>query len=334
MSTAEPSAASQELRIRWKEPGDQPLLDALYAQAFGAEALAALARRARWQYECNPYARRCEILVALAAGRVVGQTGGLPVPLMVDGIQHRAAWGGDTVVDPRWRRHGIASQLVTAWAERCEHALYLGLGPIEAQHQLLRGLGYRGLGDVTGYLWRGAPKFERGPAEVAVIPLSTDDSRLDALWERVGPCYRALVRRDRAWLDWRFGRWPLPRYALFGAVRGPRLLGYSVLRVRAASRYGALTLLVDWLAHPEDHATQDALLCHAKDWGRAQGAEAAFAFASEQRLVSRLEAAGFEQQPEIRAELLVAGPGLSTVSLPGLSDWHLSLGDSDKDRAP
>lgn len=334
MSNAERSAASPELHIRWKEPEDEPSLDALYAQAFGADALAALSQRRHWQYERNPYARRCEILVALAEGRLVGQTGGLPVPLFIDGVRQQVAWGGDTVVDPRFRRRGIASRLVSAWVERCEHALFLGLGPAEAQRQLLLGLGSRSMGSVDGYLWRGEAANERGPAGITVTPLGTEDRRIDALWARVGSCYRALVRRDRAWLEWRYARWPLPRYALFGAVQEDGLLGYSVLRVRDASRYGRLTLLVDWLAHPEDRATQAALLCHAKAWGRALGAEDVFTFSCEQRLSEQLTAAGFQRQPESSAELVVGGPGLAAVTLPGLSEWHVSLGDSDKDRVP
>ena len=320
------------LHIRAATPDDRAELDVLYAAVFGEAAFAAFARRRVWQYERNPYASEPELLVAVAGERIVGQTGGLPFPFIADGIKRSASWGADTLVHPLWRRRGIAGQLVEAWTEHYGHALTLGLGPAANQRDLLLGRGHRSYGNMVGYHFVDEGRAADGPVAVAVEPLAMDDERLDGLWARVGLAYRALGMRDRKWLDWRFHRSPWLTYALFGATRNEQLVGYSVLRV--TPRQNITTLLIDWLAHPEDGETLTALTVHARLWGRRQGATSVFTFASEQRLVRHLEAEGFRRRADFTCELLVKETGPSSSALPDLSEWHLSLGDSDKDRTP
>ena len=319
------------LHIRAATPDDQEELDVLYAAVFGEAAFAAFLRRRVWQYQRNPYASAPELLVAVDGARIVGQTGGLPFPLIVDGIERSASWGADTLVHPQWRRRGIAGQLVDAWTEHSGHAVTLGLGPAANQRDMLLGRGHRSYGDMVGYHLAQEGRAADGPAAVAVEPLAVGDERLDGLWARVGSAYRALGMRDRKWLDWRFHSSPWLTYALFGAVRNEQLVGYSVLRV--TPRQNITTLLIDWLAHPEDHETLTALIVHARLWGGRQGATGIFTFASERRLVRHLEAAGFGRT-DFTCELLSQQAAPSSIALPDLSEWHLSLGDSDKDRTP
>lgn len=319
------------VQVRWATPADQPEMDALYAQVFGAETLAALQLRRAWQYEQNPFARRPDVLVARAAGRVAGQTCGIPVPLLIDGVRQPAAFGCDTLVHAEWRRRGIASQLVEAWETLGEHEVTLGLGSAPFQRQLLLKHGYRTVGQVTGYVWRGTAGPAR-PGAVSVTSLDPTDERLDRLFTQAGPGFAALVRRDRAWVTWRFARWPAPRYALYGALRDGKLVGYSVLR--PTPRQGGTLLLVDWLAHPEDAEALAALLAHACNRSGAQGTTGVFAFASERRLCAALRTAGFQQRPDYAADLLVGGRAGRSMTLPSPDSWHLSLGDSDIDRPP
>lgn len=313
--------------LRPAAPADHPVLDALYAAVFGAAAGAAHAARRRWQYDANPFAARPELLVAEADGALVGQTGGLPVPLLVAGAPRRAAWGCDTLVDPAWRRRGLASRLVDAWRERCEHELSLGLDPAPGLRAVLLASGHRVLGRVDGHLARGdAPP---APLATTVAPLAVDDPRIAALWRAVGPAYGALVARDGRWLAWRYAASPLA-YALFGATRGDALVGYSALR--PTPRAGGTTLLVDWLADPGDRDAHAALFAHARAWGRPRGVDQVFAYACERRQVAHLRASGFVANPDFAAELIAGGP--AARDLPGLPDWHITLGDSDKDRPP
>lgn len=313
---------------RW-QPGDAAALDALYGDVFGAEARDAFVRRRRWQYLDNPWVAQPALFVAAAGDRLVGQTGGLPVPLRLEGAPVAAAWGADTMVHPAWRRRGIAAALVEAWADAGDHALGLGLGPAPAQHALLVGRGYRVVGAVTGLA--GAIDGPAGPQGVEVAGLDLADPAIDALWERVAPAYGALVARDGAWLRWRYAAAPWPRYAVFGARRDGALVGWSAMRL--TPRMGSTALLVDWLCAPDDGEVLDALVAHLRAWGRARGAAAVFAFASEARAVARLIAAGLRALPEFATPLLVGGSQAAMASA-SIERWHLTLGDSDKDRGP
>jgi hypothetical protein len=236
------------------------------------------------------------------------------------------------MVHPAWRRQGIAGRLISAWMEQCPHKLGLGFGPSEGNRPVLLRLGYQTLGRVTGYYLRNEDWSGSVPESVEVRALATDDPRIDLLWQQVQSSYRALVTRDQSWLAWRFGASEQPRYSLFGALRGDSLCGYIVLRV--SPRRGTTTLLVDWLAHPDDTETLDSLLGHAHRFGRDQQATGVFAYASHAQLSERLLRCGFRSPPGFGDELFAWMADHHSLSLPDLSQWHLTLADSDKDRPP
>ncbi len=322
-----------DLQVRFGTAADALGLDELSMAVHGPLDLTALRQRRAWLYEQNPYAKvRPELVLGLIEDRLVAQTGGLAVPLLLDGVPAAAAWGADTLVHPAWRRRGIAGRMIADWSEQCRHELCLGFGPAAGNRSVLRRLGYEILGQVAGYYVPDSDWSATAPEAVQVRALATDDPRLPLLWQRVQSSYRALTTRAPGFLAWRFAASPAPQYCMFGALRDDELCGYCVLRV--SPRLGGTTLLVDWLAHPEDSETLDALLCHARAFGRAQQATGVFTYASHARLSERLLRCGFRSPPGWSDDVLARTAGPRALSLPELAQWHLTLADADKDRPP
>ncbi|HEX9792557.1 MAG TPA: hypothetical protein VGC54_01095 [Planctomycetota bacterium] len=63
-----------------------------------------------------------------------------------------------------------------------------------------------------------------------VEPFAAFDDTHDALWARLRDRYEVALVRDRAVLDWRYGRNPAGPHRFFAAKRGGELAGWAVLR--------------------------------------------------------------------------------------------------------
>src|SRR5207342_1965611 len=72
-----------------------------------------------------------------------------------------------------------------------------------------------------------------------------------ALWEQVAPKLDLAVRRDAAYLNWKYVSAPHVRYSIAALRREDRNIGYAIYR-HAYEPRGRVTLLVDFLADPED----------------------------------------------------------------------------------
>jgi hypothetical protein len=138
------------------------------------------------------------------------------------------------------------------------------------------------------------------------------------------------VRRDAAYLEWKYARCPHRRYALREARREGELLGFAVSR---DEDYRGLRLgwIVDVFAPADDHDTKDALVGAVLRSFREAGVARAQAFSLNAALQEDLVRRGFAPASSpmqfcVRAR--VPSPGV--FEDPGR--WHVVFGDSDMDR--
>ena len=138
------------------------------------------------------------------------------------------------------------------------------------------------------------------------------------------------VRRDAAYLEWKYARCPHRRYALREARREGELLGFAVSR---DEDYRGLRLgwIVDVFAAAEDHDARDALIGAVLDSFRAARVARAQAFSMGAALQRDLARRGFAPGPSpmqfcVRARV----PSDGVFEDPGR--WHVVFGDSDMDR--
>lgn len=346
------------LAVEPRRAGDEQELFRLYGQVFGDELTEASRRRWRWQYLENPEnPEGPAIWVARDGSEILGQYASMPVRLWWGGREVHASWGMDVFVRAEARGRGVGAELFTTWSDHVEVALGLGLTP--SSYGLFRKLRYRDVGPV--------PFFQKilKPGEVAArrvgaafgasagallswglrllhpersLPSEGIEVRsieafgqdFDALWERARRSYAMCVRRDRAYLDWKYARCPHKRYEITEARRGAELVGFAVSR---HEEYRALRLgwIVDVFTDAADHEAKDALLGAVLDSFRAAGVGRAQAFSMNAALAADLLRRGFMRGSSpmqfcVRSRLEDGG------AFEDLGRWHVVFGDSDMDR--
>jgi GNAT superfamily N-acetyltransferase len=337
---------------------DQEDIFRFYAETFGEDLTEGSRRRWQWQYAENP-AREAEgpaIWVAREGDAVLGQYASMPVRLWWDGNEVRSSWGMDVFLRPQARGKGVGARLFTAWSDHVEVALGLGLtpssyglfqklryhdvGPVPFFQKVMdaRAVASRRWGTVLGAATAPAlalgwslrhPDRPRPATSVAVEPIGSFGSEFDALWERSRASYAMCVRRDAAYLAWKYARCPHREYALHAARRDGVLSGYAVSRHQD---YRGLRLgwIVDLFADAADHETKDALLSAVLDGFRAVGVARAQAFAMNGALQEDLGRRGFRKAASPMQ--FCVRTRVSEAPLADRSRWHVVFGDSDMDR--
>jgi hypothetical protein len=262
----------------------------------------------------------------------------------------------DVFLSPAARGKGVGAQLFTAWSDHVEVALGLGLtassyglfqklryadvGPVpfyyrilDARAVLARRLGPKWAGAAGRALalgWRLHHRERRRDADVVVAPVARFDARYDALWDRAGASYAMCVRRDAAYLDWKYVDCPHRRYDIVEATRGGGLAGFAVSR-HEEHRGLRLGWIVDLFADAGDRAVRDALIGHVLDGFRRDGVARVQAFSMSDAVGADLAFRGFRRGESpmqfcVRARV----PSDGVLAAPGR--WHVMFGDSDMDR--
>ncbi|MFQ5504858.1 MAG: GNAT family N-acetyltransferase, partial [Planctomycetota bacterium] len=266
------------IQIRPYEPGDEvSILDAwnrIFPEQDGLEPrdLGYWA----WQYRDNPL-RSTQSILALDGNRVVGQYACVPLAAVDEGEPITIGLVSDAFVLPEYRRRGERPGLIIHLA-RALHDSYCGSGARLASrgHSLLYGYPFPIWRIAQRYLSSEmvrdmdvlfrelqAPGFTRlAPVPGVVVErLEKAGAAGDSLWDTVKDEIRFGLKRDGAWLDWRYAEHPVNEYRIFlardEADGRPRGLAVTVL-----GRYvtDGAAILCDWLVPREDKAAEDALL--------------------------------------------------------------------------
>jgi len=340
------------------QPDDRRQVDALYRRVFGADAANANELRWDWQYRLNPNVPPEGPLIWIAReGRaIVGQYATMPVKLAVDGREIDAAWGMDVMVAPERQRQGLGDVLFRTWDRNVGASLGLGLsdssyrlfqklrwpdpGPVPC---LIKPLSRRALRQPTwptplnrlvSYLtlpWVRLVSRQR-PLQGEVRMIRSFDESFTRLWEQVADRFQFAVRRDAAYLNWKFIQAPHVRYHIAALARGGETAGYAVYRHLQEPR-GRVTVLVDYLTAPDDEAGFLTLLRWVDREARAADSDKIRAFALHAQFRRLMRRSGY-YSVKSTMELVAK---INAVDVPddfyrGTADWHVTLGDSDQDR--
>lgn len=348
------------LAVFQRAADDEEELFRLYQDVFGQDLTEGSRRRWRWQYLENPATPSSgpEIWVAKDGDTLLGQYASMPVRLWWGSREVQASWGMDVFVNAEARGRGVGAQLFTTWSDHVEVALGLGLtpssyglfkklryhdvGPVPFFQNILdpRAVARRRLGPVLGTV--AAPVLgtalalrfpTRGLAHegLSVRRTETFGPEFDALWERARASYRMCVRRDAAYLDWKYRRCPHKQYEVRSAWRGDTLSGYAVSR---HEEYRGLRLgwIIDVFADSADHAAKDALIADVLADFHARGVARAQAFSLGRPLADDLRRRGFREAPSPMQFCVRSRVGGDDEVLASRADWHVVFGDSDMDR--
>lgn len=343
--------------VRYR-PEDRPALDLLYRRVFGHDMANASQLRWNWQYARNPNAPPdgLQIWLAREGPTIIGQYAAMPVQLAVQGREIQGSWGMDVMVAPERQRQGVGELLFRAWDHHVPAAMGLGLSPssrrlfeklrwpfLRTVPSLMKPLTRRALRRATwpvplnrlvSAITYPYIRFiaRSRPLEAQIQPIRHFDERFTELWERVKPAFGLSVRRDARYLNWRYAEPPHVRYSMAALKRDETVGGYAVYRHVQEPR-GRATLLVDFLADPNDVAGLQTLLRWVDREARA---------ADSDKIRTLAMHAGFRQALRQSGYFNVASDVDFTVKINGLDvgprfyenpdTWHVTLGDSDQDR--
>jgi hypothetical protein len=339
-------------------PDDRRSVEALYRRVFGIDAAEASRLRWEWQYRRNPNnpGGEPEIWIAREGPAIIGQYATMPVRLSVKGQELKGSWGMDVMVAPERQRRGLGEVLFRTWDRNVGASLGLGLS--DASYRLFQKLNWPDVGPVPCLikpLSRRAFRHPRLPVGVnrfisfltwplvlllsRSLPVSAEvrviqrfDESFTKLWESLAPKFDVAVRRDAAYLNWKFATAPHVRYSIAALVRDGSTAGYAVYRHLHEPR-GRVTLLVDFLADPDDEKGIQTLLRWVDQEARAADSDKIRTFAMHAGFRRILRKSGyFVVKSTMEFVIKVNG-----VPVPGdfyqqTDAWHITLGDSDQDR--
>jgi hypothetical protein len=339
-------------------PEDRRSVEALYRRVFGNDAAEGSRLRWEWQYRRNPNnpGGEPEIWIAREGTALVGQYATMPVKLSVQRQEIKGSWGMDVMVAPERQRQGLGEVLFRTWDRNVGASLGLGLS--DASYRLFQKLRWPDVGPVPCLvkpLSRRAFRHPRWPvainrlvsaltfplvmliartrplrAEVRMVP-RFDDSFTE-LWEALAPKFDVAVRRDAAYLNWKFATAPHVRYSIAVLIREGKTAGYAVYRHTHESR-GRVTLLVDFLADPEDETGFNTLLRWVDREAREADSDKIRAFALHGAFRRLLRKSGyFQVKSTMEFVIKVNDVAVSPEFYENTDQWHVTLGDSDQDR--
>jgi GNAT superfamily N-acetyltransferase len=332
-------------------PEDKAAVTALYHRVRGANA-EALLQRWEWQYESNPNLPDGKPVIWLLRldGEVIGQFATMPVKLVVNGREIDAAWGMDVMITPDHQRGGLGRMLFETWDRNTGASIGLGLtdasaglfkklnwGDMGRVPRLIKPFSVRAAGTPTRIVDRVSRAFRRMSARLR--PIDGDvrrvrrfDDGVTRLWERVGPRFAFAVRRDAAYLNWKFADAPHLKYVCATSERDGETRGYVVIR-HVEQEDLRVTILADFLADPADPAAFLALLRWIDREALAARSDLVRVFTTHAGFQRIFRSAGYlDRDPGMRFVAKVNAFDAPASYYESSADWLVTVGDSDCDR--
>ncbi len=337
---------------------DRKGVEMLYRRVFGHDAAESSRLRWEWQYRRNPNnpGHEPEIWIAREGPAIVGQYATMPVRLSLGGREVQGSWGMDVMVAPERQRQGLGEALFRTWDRNVGASLGLGLS--ESSYRLFQKLRWPDVGPVPCFvkpLTRRALRRPNWPTSINRLvsaltlpivkvvarsrPLAAEvrliqrfDESFTALWEQLAPKFALAVRRDAAYLNWKYVSAPHVRYSIAALRRDDRNVGYAVYRHLHEPR-GRVTLLVDFLADPADESGLRTLIGWVDREARQADSDKIRAYAMHASFRKALKRSGyFQVKSTMEFVVKVNGIDVDLSFYERTDDWHITLGDSDQDR--
>ncbi|HUR81673.1 MAG TPA: GNAT family N-acetyltransferase [Thermoanaerobaculia bacterium] len=221
-------------------PGDEAQILDLFARAF-PHAPRSLAHF-EWKYRRNPFGND-RISLSFDDGKLVAHYAGYAVPFFAYGRDVLAHQIGDTMTDVSVRHIGrgptsiIGRTALDFYARFCEGRIAFNYGFNAGNIQKIS-LRYLRSDRVEPVTYRVAPRphgigryarWLRG-FQLEIVRETTPE--WDALFARCADAYRFLVRRDAAYVRWRYLECPDTKYHVIAIRKWRRLVGWIVFRIR------------------------------------------------------------------------------------------------------
>ena len=337
-------------------PDDRRGVEQLYRRTYGTEAADAM--RLRWDWArrnpANP-SQTPSFLIVREGPTVIAAATLMPVRVSIRGLEAEGAWCGDPLVAAERQRQGLGESLLRTWDR--DSGVALGAGLSDGTRFLLEKIRWPApitLPCVVKPLSRRALRIPTWPMPVnrlvsaVTLPYVKVVARarplreqvevvrrfsrdIDALWERVAPRLDLAVRRDSAYLNWKYVEPPHVRYAIAILRRDDEPHGYAVYR-HLREPQGRVTQIVDFLVDPDDERGLKTLLRWIDREARAEDSDKIRSYVQHARFRRVLRRSGYFV---VKSGMLLNAK-VNAVQVPRdfyeeNDGWHFTLGDGDLD---
>ncbi|MDX1634510.1 MAG: GNAT family N-acetyltransferase [Marinobacter sp.] len=292
-----------------------------------------------WQFEQNPFGKPFTPVIFVDDNdRVVGFNGVMPILATDRGKPLDALWSCDFYIAPDWRGKKLGTHIKAALHQQANQVMAFGVS--DKACDVLTHLGWKRYEDIHTYRlirkrgsmrnWAftglqvlnrllGVTEKVSGHFTLEVQSHLPAAQLVDELWDRSASGYGKVVTRNHAYLDWKYQRHPLARYAFVRAWRGETLAGVLVVRY-----HGGQLRIVDYCGPARDQLLKRSLIraCR-KHWRHA---DQITAVTSDRELGTCLLQEGFFR-PRSQPRFFIYTGDCSC--LPSDAGWFVMAGDSD-----
>ncbi len=231
--------ADERIVFRPYTPGDEASILDLFARSFGVSRTLA---HWRWKYQQDPFGNE-RIGLGVEGDRVVSQYAGYVVPFWKDGRELEAHHIADIMSDASARHIGRGPTSVFArtaarfYEQFCEGKVAFNYGFSAATSRAFgnRFLGVQTVEPVVVRVRDNVQpigRLRRWMSGYDLELLREAGPEFDEFFRRVAPSYDFLVRRDAAYIRWRYLHFSEPGYFVVAIRKRGRLAGWSAFRVR------------------------------------------------------------------------------------------------------
>jgi hypothetical protein len=337
-------------------PDDRRGVEQLYRRIYGTEAADAI--RLRWDWARRNPANDGDtpsFLIVREGPTVIAAAPLMPVRVSIRGLEAEGAWCADPLVTVERQRRGLGESLLRAWDRASGVALGAALSdgtrfllekirwpkPVTLPC-LVKPLSRRALriptwpravnrlvSAVTLPFVRVVARAQPLREQVEVVRRFGRD--IDQLWERVAPRLDLAVRRDSAYLNWKYIEPPHVRYSVAVLRRDEEPHGYAVYR-HLREPQGRVTQIVDFLVDPEDERGLKTLLRWIDREARAEDSDKIRSYVQHGRFRRVLRRSGFFV---VKSNVLL-NTKVNAVQVPQdfyerTDGWHFTWGDGELD---
>jgi hypothetical protein len=336
--------------------GDRRGVEQLYRRTFGTQASDAV--RLRWDWArrnpANPSSDPAYLIVR-EGPTVIAAAPMMPVRVSIRGLDADGAWTGDPLVVAERQRQGLGESLLRAWDR--QSGVALGAGLSDGTRFLLEKIRWPRpvtLGCLVKPLSRRALRRPTWPQAVnrfvsaVTLPYVRVVARarplreqvevvrrfnkdVDQLWDRVAPRLDLSVRRDAAYLNWKFIEPPHVRYSVAILRRDDEPHGYAVYR-HLREPQGRVTQVVDFLVDPADERGLKTLLRWIDREARAEDSDKIRCYVQHAKFRRVFRRSGYFA---VKSNVLLNAK-VNAVQVPqgfyeNTDGWHFTWGDGDLD---
>lgn len=335
---------------------DRRGIEQLYRRTFGTQAADAV--RLRWDWaRRNPANTGAEppFLIVREGPTVIAACPITPVRVSLRGLDSEGAWTSDPLVVTERQRQGLGEALLRAWERHSGVALGAGLS--EGTRFLLEKMRCPRavtLPCLVKPLSRRALRRPHWPIAVNRLvsaltlpfvlivararPLREQvevvrrfDRDINRLWERIAPQLDLAVRRDSAYLNWKFIEPPHVRYLVAVLRRNDETHGYAIYR-HLREPQGRVTQIVDFLVDPSDERGLKTLLRWIDREARAEDSDKIRCYVQHAKFRRVLRQSGYF----VVKSTVLLNAHVNAVKVPPdfyerVDGWHFTWGDGELD---